>query len=317
MNDVKKISTRDAYGHALVELGNKYPDMVVLDACVSGGTRTAWFKKAFPKRHFNCGIAEANMMCVAAGLASTGRPVFASAFAVFAAGRAYEQIRTSIGYTGLPVKIGATHAGVSIGSDGATHQCVEDIALMRSIPGMTVLSPADAVETEKAMEAVMKLHGPVYLRLSKMRSGVLYDDDYKFEIGIGDQLMWGKDVTVISTGLMVEESMKAAEQLKNENISVRVVNMATIKPIDRKIIISAAVETGAIVTVEEHSVFGGLADAVAHVVNETIPVPLIRVGVDDMFGQSGSPDELLSFYGLCAENICVKVKEVIRLKCMK
>lgn len=310
------VSTRDAYGETLVKLKEEYPNMVVLDAGVSSATRTSIFKHVYPRSHFNCGIAEANMFGVAAGMASIGLPVFASAFAIFAVGRAYEQIRTSIGYTNLPVKIAATHAGISVGSDGATHQCFEDIALMRVIPGMTIICPSDSIETSKAMNAIMKFFTPVYLRLSKMPSEILHSSNYNFIIGQGQQLTEGKDVTIIATGLMVSEALNSSRILKNENISARVINMATIKPIDREIIIVAAKETGAIVTVEDHSVIGGLGDEVSRIVSETIPVPVIHVGVNDMFGQSGNPVELLVHYGLCTKNICVMAKMAISKKCI-
>lgn len=314
MNDFKKISTRDAYGLELIELGKVYTDMVVLDASVSSATRTRGFKKKFPDRHFDCGISEANMMCVAAGIASTGCPVFASTFAIFAAGRAFEQIRTSIGYTHLPVKIAATHSGIAIGADGATHQCIEDIALMKSIPGMTVISPADSVETSKCMRAIMNYDGPVYLRLSKMPVSVIYDSSYEFTIGKGSKLIEGKDATIIATGLMVGIAISAINQLRNENIFVRLISISSIKPMDEEIIISSARDTGAIVTVEDHSILGGLGDTVSQVVGQAIPVPIIRVGVNDIFGQSGSAEEVLKLYGLCEYNICAQVKKAISLK---
>lgn len=316
MNE-EKISTRDAFGHALVHLKEEYPNTIVLDAGVSSATRTIEFKRAYPHSHFNCGISEANMFGVAAGIAAIGYPVFASTFAIFAAGRAYEQIRTSIGYTHLPVRIAATHAGISVGSDGATHQCFEDIALMRVIPGMTIISPSDSIETLKVMSAIMKLDGPVYLRLCKVPSLILHSPNYEFRIDEAQQLIWGEDVTIIATGIMVEEAIKASLILRNENISVRVINMVTLKPIDRKAIISAAKETGAIVTVEDHSVIGGLGDEVSRVVSEIIPVPVLHIGINDTFGQSGKPAELLQHYGLCVQNICKKVKDALLVKLNK
>ncbi|HHV50924.1 MAG TPA: transketolase family protein [Candidatus Avimonas sp.] len=314
MAEAVKKATRDAYGETLVALGAEYPDLVVLDADLAGATKTGMFRKAYPDRFFNCGIAEQNLMGVAAGLAASGKKVFASTFAMFAAGRAFEQIRNSIGYPHLPVKIGATHAGISVGEDGATHQCCEDIALMRTIPGMTIINPADAVEAEKAIRAVVDFNGPVYMRFGRMAVPVIFDDSHKFEIGKGVQLKEGNDVTIIATGLMVNEALIAAEQLKNEGISARVINMVTIKPIDREIIIKAARETGAIVTAEEHSIIGGLGGAVAETVCETVPVPVLRVGVEDTFGKSGPAAEVLKVFGLTAENIIAKAKQAVSLK---
>lgn len=314
MSEVKKIATRDSYGAALVELGKSDPDLVVLDADLSAATKTGIFKKAFPDRFINAGIAEGNMMSVAAGLATTGKTVFASSFAMFAAGRAFEQVRNSIGYPHLNVKIGATHAGISVGEDGATHQCCEDIALMRSIPGMTILNPADDTEARKAVFAAAALDGPVYLRLGRLAVPVLFDKDYPFAVGKGVQLVAGNDVTIVATGLLVAEALIAAEQLKNEGISARVIDMATIKPIDRDILVAAARETGAIVTAEEHNVIGGLGSAVTEVICETVPVPVLRVGVMDTFGKSGPAKELLPLFGLCAANIAAKAKDAIRAK---
>ena len=314
MSEVKKIATRDSYGAALVELGKSDPDLVVLDADLSAATKTGIFKKAFPDRFINAGIAEGNMMSVAAGLATTGKTVFASSFAMFAAGRAFEQVRNSIGYPHLNVKIGATHAGISVGEDGATHQCCEDIALMRSIPGMTVLNPADDTEARKAVFAAAALDGPVYLRLGRLAVPVLFDKDYPFAVGKGVQLVAGNDVTIVATGLLVAEALIAAEQLKNEGISARVIDMATIKPIDRDILVAAARETGAIVTAEEHNVIGGLGSAVTEVICETVPVPVLRVGVMDTFGKSGPAKELLPLFGLCAANIAAKAKDAIKAK---
>ena len=311
MSEVKKIATRESYGEALVELGKSNPDLVVLDADLSAATKTGLFRKAFPDRFINAGIAEGNMMSVAAGLATTGKTVFASSFAMFAAGRAFEQVRNSIGYPHLNVKIGATHAGISVGEDGATHQCCEDIALMRSIPGMTILNPADDTEARKAVFAAAALDGPVYLRLGRLAVPVLFDKDYPFAVGKGVQLVAGNDVTIVATGLLVAEALIAAEQLKNEGISARVIDMATVKPIDRDIIVKAAKETGRIITVEEHSVIGGLGSAVADVVTEECPVPVIKIGVKDVFGHSGPAVDLLKEFGLCAENIVAVTKAAL------
>ena len=308
----EKLATREAYGAALCELADKY-DFVVLDADLAEATKTVKFKKAYPERFFDCGIAESNMMSIAAGLATTGKTVFASSFAMFAAGRAFEQVRNSIGYTHLNVKIGATHGGISVGEDGATHQCNEDIALMRTIPGMVVINPADAYEAKLAVVAAAQYEGPVYLRFGRLALPIIFDENYKFEIGKSVRLTEGDDVTVIATGLMVHEALKAAEMLKGE-IAVRVINMATIKPLDREAVIAAARETGAIVTAEEHSVIGGLGSAVADVVCETKPVPVLRVGVEDTFGKSGPATELLPIYGLCAENIVSKVRAAVAMK---
>lgn len=314
MADVKKIATRDAYGKTLVELGAQYPDLVVLDADLAAATKTGMFRKAYPDRFIDCGIAEQNLISIAAGLTAAGKKVFASSFAMFAAGRAFEQVRNSIGYPHLSVKIGATHAGISVGEDGATHQCCEDIALMRTIPGMTIINPADAVEASKAMYAVMNLNGPVYLRFGRLAVPVIFDDSYAFEIGKGVQLVEGSDVAIMATGLMVNEALMAAEQLKNEGISARVINISTIKPIDREIIVKAAKETGVIVTAEEHNIIGGLGSAVTEVVCETVPVPVIRVGVNDVFGKSGPAVDLLKIFGLSAENIVAKAKQAVELK---
>lgn len=314
MADVKKIATRDSYGNELAALGAENPDIVVMDADLSGATKTAVFKKAFPDRFFNAGIAEGNMVSVAAGLATTGKTVFASSFAMFAAGRAFEQVRNSVGYPHLNVKIAATHAGISVGEDGATHQCCEDIALMRSIPDMVILNPADDIEARKAVRAAAAYDGPVYLRFGRLAVPVLFDDDYQFEIGKGVTLQEGDDVTIIATGLMVGEAIKAGEMLKEEGISARVINMATIKPIDKEIILKAAKETGAIVTAEEHNIIGGLGSAVAEVLCENLPVPMLRVGVEDTFGKSGPALDLLPLFGLSAENIVAKAKAVLQMK---
>ena len=314
MAEVKNIATRDAYGAALCELAEKRDDFVVFDADLAAATKTGAFKKVYPERFYNCGIAEQNMMGVAAGFAATGKTVFASSFAMFAAGRAFEQVRNSIGYPKLNVKIGATHAGISVGEDGATHQCCEDIALMRTIPGMTIINPADATEAKKAVFAAAEMDGPVYMRFGRLAVPVVFDDDYKFEIGKGVELKSGTDVTVIATGLMVSEALQAYDMLAEEGISARIINMATIKPIDRDIIIKAAKETGAIVTAEEHSVIGGLGSAVAEVVTEECPVPVIKVGVQDTFGMSGPANELLDIFGLRAKDIVEKAKQAIAKK---
>ncbi len=312
--EVKKTATREAYGLALAEFGEKY-DIVVLDADLSKSTKTETFLKKFPERFFNTGIAEGNMMSTAAGIATCGKTVFASSFAMFAAGRAFEQIRNSICYPNLNVKIGATHAGISVGEDGATHQCLEDIGIMRTIPNMVIINPADKTEAILAVEAAIRHDGPVYLRFGRLAVPEVFErDTYKFEIGKGVELTGGTDVTIIATGLLVPEAMEAAKMLLEDGISARVINMATIKPIDREIIEKAAKETGAIVTAEEHNVIGGLGSAVAEVLCETKPVPMKRVGTQDVFGQSGTPAELLKLYGLTAENIVKNCKEVIKNK---
>lgn len=312
-----KIATREAYGNALAEFGEKY-DFVVLDADLAAATKTGVFKKKFPERFFDCGIAEGNMVTVAAGIASTGKIPFVSTFAMFAAGRAFEQVRNSVGYPHLNVKIGATHAGITVGEDGATHQCLEDIGTMRTIPGMVIINPADAVEARAAVEAAIKYEGPVYLRFGRLAVPVFNDPaSYKFELGKGIELCDGKDVTIIATGIMVDMAVKAAEALKAEGISARVINIHTVKPIDREIIVKAAKETGAIVTAEEHNVIGGLGSAVAEVVCEEHPVPVVRVGVEDQFGRSGKVPALLELYGLTPENIAAKAKKAIELKAGK
>ncbi len=309
-----KKATRESYGMALAELGEKY-DIVVMDADLSKSTKTDTFKKKFPERFINTGIAEGNMLSTAAGLASTGKIVFASSFAMFAAGRAFEQIRNSIGYPHLNVKIGATHAGISVGEDGATHQCLEDMGIMRTIPGMVIINPADHVEAMAAVEAAVKYDGPVYLRFGRLPVPQIFDENtYKFEIGKGVQLAEGKDATIIATGLMVPYALEARELLKNDGIDAAVINIHTIKPIDRDIIEKAARETGAIVTAEEHNVNCGLGSAVAEVLCATCPVPMLRVGTQDVFGKSGKPYELLKEYGLSAENIAENVKKAIALK---
>ncbi len=315
MADVVKKATRESYGEALAALSEKYPDLIVLDADLAAATKTGIFKKACPERFFDCGIAEANMMGVAAGIASTGKKVFASSFAMFAAGRAFEIVRNSIGYPHLNVKIGATHAGISVGEDGATHQCNEDIALMRTIPGMTVICPADDVEAKAAVEAALEFNGPVYMRFGRLAVPVFNDKDtYKFEMGKGVLLRDGSDVTIVATGLMVNEAMIAADMLASEGVKARVINIHTIKPLDKDIICKAAKETGVIVTAEEHSVIGGLGSAVAETVTECCPVPVVKVGVNDVFGHSGPAVQLLKEFGLSAENIAEKAKYALTLK---
>lgn len=314
MLDIKKVATRVGYGTALVELGRKRDDFIVMDADLAAATQTGMFKKEFPDRFYDCGIAEQNMMGIAAGIAATGKKVIVSSFAMFAAGRAFEQVRNSIGYPHLNVIIGATHAGISVGEDGATHQCCEDIALMRTIPGMTIINPADEVEAKKAVEAAIELDGPVYMRFGRLAVPVIFDEDYKFEVGKGVELRHGNDVTIIATGLMVNEALEAYEMLKNEGISARVINIATIKPLDKDIVIKAAKETGAIVTAEEHSVIGGLGGAVSEAVCEEYPVPVVKLGVNDVFGHSGPAPKLLDEFGLRAPNIVEKVKKAIALK---
>ena len=310
----EKIATREAYGNALAEFGDKY-DFVVLDADLAAATKTGVFKKKFPERFFDCGIAEGNMISVAAGLAAAGKVTFASSFAMFAAGRAFEQVRNSVGYPHLNVKIGATHAGITVGEDGATHQCLEDFALMRAIPGMVVINPADATEARAAVEAAINYVGPVYMRFGRYAVPVIYDKDtYKFEIGKGVNMTDGKDVTIVATGMLVNMALDAAKILANEGISARVINIATIKPIDRDIILDAARSTGAIVTAEEHNISGGLGSAVAEVVCEGCPVPVVRLGIEDKFGHSGKVPPLLEMYGLTVENLVAKAKAAIALK---
>ena len=308
MSEVKKIATRASYGNALVEIGNESEKLIVLDADLAAATQTVVFKKAFPERHIDCGIAEANMAGIAAGLSTCGYVPFMSTFAMFAAGRAFEQIRNSIGYPGLNVKIGATHAGISVGEDGASHQCNEDIALMRTIPGMTIINPADDVEAKAAVRAAFEHVGPVYLRFGRLAVPVYNDEaTYKFEIGKGIELRDGKDCTIIATGLEVSESMKAAEMLADQGIDAQVINIHTIKPIDEEIILKAAAKTGRIFTVEEHSVIGGLGDAVAGVLSEKCPTKLTKIGINDVFGESGPAVELLHKYKLDAEGIAERV----------
>lgn len=305
-------ATREGYGDGLCALAEVRPDLIVLDADLSAATKTSIFKKAYPEKHFNCGIAEQNMMGVAAGIASTGKLVFASSFAMFAAGRAFEIIRNSIAYPGLNVKIGATHAGISVGEDGATHQCNEDIALMRALPGMTIINPADYTEAKAAVLAMANYEGPTYLRFGRLAVPIFNDEStYKFELGKGITVKDGKDITIIATGLMVAEAIEAGKALKEQGIDARIINIHTIKPIDRDIIIKAARETGKIVTVEEHSVIGGLGSAVGDVVLEECPVPVIKIGIKDVFSHSGPAKELLKEFGLTADNIVKTVKGVL------
>ena len=309
MSEVKKIATRDSYGNALASLGREHENLVVLDADLAAATKTGIFKKEFPERHIDCGIAEANMIGIAAGLASTGKVPFCSSFAMFAAGRTFEQIRNSVGYPHLNVKIGATHAGISVGEDGATHQCNEDIALMRTIPGMTIINPSDDIEAKAAVKAAYEMEGPVYLRFGRLAVPVINDrDDYKFEIGKGVVLKEGTDPTLIATGLEVAESLAAAEKLEAEGISVEVINMHTIKPLDVDLVVRSAAKTGKVVTVEEHSIIGGLGSAVAEVIAEKQPAKLLRIGVEDRFGESGPALKLLEKYELDAAGIYKKVK---------
>ncbi len=313
MADVIKCATRDAYGAALKQLGTR-DDILVLDADLAKATKTITFKKEFPEKFIDCGIAEGNMMGVAAGLATTGYTVFASSFAMFAAGRAFEQVRNSIAYPNLNVKIGATHAGISVGEDGASHQCCEDIALMRSIPNMVIINPADDIEAMAAVHAAVDHEGPVYMRFGRLAVPRINSEDYKFELGKGVLLKDGKDVTIVASGLMVNEALIAAETLKAEGIDARVINIHTIKPIDKAILVAAAKETGAIVTAEEHSIIGGLGSAVSEALAEEYPVPVVKLGVNDTFGKSGPALELLKIFGLDAENIVIKAKKAIELK---
>ncbi len=312
MSEVKKIATRESYGNALAELGKEHEDVIVLDADLAAATKTGVFKKAFPKRHIDCGIAECNMISVAAGIATTGKVPFASSFAMFAAGRAFEQVRNSIGYPKLNVKIGATHAGISVGEDGATHQCNEDIALMRTIPGMVVINPADDVEAKAAVKAAYEHVGPVYLRFGRLAVPVINDnEDYKFEIGKAVTLREGTDVTIIATGLPVSEALDAAEKLAADGISAEVINIHTIKPLDEEAVIKAAAKTGKIVTVEEHSIIGGLGSAVCDVVAQKAPAKVLKIGINDVYGESGPAKELVKKYGLDADSIYEKVKAFV------
>lgn len=313
MAEVKKIATRESYGNALRELADNGADnLVVLDADLAGATKTGIFKKAYPDRHFNCGIAEADMMCVAAGLSTMGLVPFASSFAMFAAGRAFEQVRNSIGYPHLNVKIGATHAGISVGEDGASHQCCEDFALMRSIPGMVVICPSDDVEAKQVVNAAYHHEGPVYMRFARLASAVFHDENYKFEIGKAEVVTEGSDVTIVACGLMVSEAMAAAEALKEKGISAEVINMATIKPLDEECLITSAKKTGKVITVEEHSIIGGLGEAVCALLSEKCPTPVKRIGVNDEFGHSGPGAELLKQFGLSAEHIAEVAEDFVK-----
>ena len=303
MADVKKVATRDAYGAALAKLGAEYENLVVLDADLAGATKTGTFKKAFPERHFDCGIAEANMMCVAAGMSTTGLVPFASSFAMFAAGRAFEQVRNSIGYPHLNVKIGATHGGISVGEDGASHQCCEDFALMRSIPGMTIICPADGVETEAAVRAAYEIEGPVYLRFGRLAIPEFHEEGFNFQVGKGEVLREGTDVAIIANGLLVYEAIQAGEILAEAGINAMVINMATIKPLDEELVIAAAKKCGKVITCEEHSIIGGLGEAVCACLSEKCPTPVKRIGVNDVYGFSGPANDLLKEFGLSAENI--------------
>ena len=313
MADVKKIATRESYGNALKELGALHRDLVVFDADLAGSTKTSTFKKAFPERHFDCGIAEGNMMAVAAGAASMGLVAFASSYAMFAAGRAFEQVRNSIGYPHLNVKIGATHGGISVGEDGASHQCCEDFALMRSIPGMVVICPSDDVEARAAVKAAYEHQGPVYLRFGRLAVPVFHQEEgFTFEIGKGEVLQDGTDVAIIATGLLVAEAVEAGKALKEAGISARVINMATIKPLDEELVLKAARECGKIITCEEHSIIGGLGEAVCSLLAERQPTPVRRVGVNDEFGHSGPAAELLKQFGLCADHIVEVAKDFVK-----
>ena len=312
MADVKKIATRESYGNALKEYAEEYPNLVVLDADLAAATKTAIFNKAYPDRHIDCGIAECDMMGIAAGLATTGKIPFVSSFAMFAAGRAFEQVRNSIAYPHLNVKIGATHAGISVGEDGATHQCCEDLALMRTIPGMIVMNPSDDVEAKAAVKAALDHDGPVYIRFGRLAVPVINDrPDYKFEMGKGVVLREGKDVTIIATGLEVGESLEAAEKLAADGISAKVINIHTIKPLDEDLVVAAAKETGKVVTVEEHSVIGGLGSAVCDCLSAKAPTKVMKIGVNDTFGESGPAVELIKKYGLDADSIYAKVKAFV------
>jgi transketolase len=309
MSEVKKIATRDSYGNALTELGKEHEDVLVLDADLAAATKTGVFKKVFPERHIDCGIAECNMIGVAAGLAAAGKVPFASSFAMFAAGRAFEQVRNSVGYPHLNVKIGATHAGISVGEDGATHQCNEDIALMRTIPGMVIINPADDIEAKAAVKAAYDHQGPVYMRFGRLAVPVINDHaEYKFELGKGVVLREGKDVTIVATGLPVANCLAAAEKLSADGIEAKVINIHTIKPLDEELIIAAAKETGKVVTVEEHSVIGGLGSAVCDVLALNAPTRVMKIGINDTFGESGPAVELVEKYGLGAESIYDRIK---------
>ena len=309
MADVKKLATRDGYGKGLVALGAEFDNVVALDADLAGSTKTGMFKKAYPDRHFNCGIAEGDMMCVAAGMAATGLVPFASSFAMFAAGRAFEQIRNSIGYPQLNVKIGATHGGISVGEDGASHQCCEDFALMRSIPGMVIICPADAVEAEAAVKAAYHHQGPVYLRFGRLAVPVFHEEGFEFTIGKGEVMRDGTDVAIIANGLLVYEAVQAGEKLAEMGINAMIINMSTVKPLDEELVLSAAKKCGRVITCEEHSIVGGLGEAVCALLSEKLPTPVRRIGVNDVFGESGPAAALLKKYGLSAENIVEVAKD--------
>ena len=311
MSEVKKIATRESYGNALVELAKEHDDLVVLDADLAAATKTGIFKKEFPDRHIDCGIAEANMMGIAAGLSTCGKVPFASTFAMFAAGRAYEQIRNTIGYPHLNVKIGATHAGISVGEDGATHQCNEDIALMRTIPGMTIINPCDDIEAKAAVKVAYEMEGPVYLRFGRLAAPVINKEDYKFELGKGVLLREGKDLTIVATGLMVSAALEAAEKLSADGVDAEVINIHTIKPLDEEIIVESAKKTGKVVTVEEHSVIGGLGSAVCDALSAKLPTPVTKLGVNDIYGHSGPAVELLKEFGLDGEGVYKSIKEIM------
>ena len=310
---VQKMATREAYGKALAEFGAKYPDLVVLDADLANATKTNSFQKVFPDRHIDCGIAECNMMGIAAGLATVGKIPFASTFAMFASGRAYEQVRNSIGYPHLNVKIGATHAGITVGEDGASHQCLEDMALMRAIPGMVVINPSDAVEARAAVQAAIEYVGPVYLRFGRAAVPIINDrEDYKFEIGKGEILREGSDVTIVATGICVSSALEAADKLAADGISAEVINIHTIKPLDTELIVKSAKKTGKVVTAEEHTIIGGLGGAVCEALSEKAPTPVLRIGINDVFGESGTAAELVAKYGLDGEGIYAKVKGFVK-----
>lgn len=311
MADIKKVATRDSYGNALKELGATAENLVVLDADLAGATKTGIFQKAYPERHFDFGIAEANMINAAAGLSTMGLVPFASTFAMFAAGRAYEQVRNTIGYPHLNVKIGATHGGISVGEDGASHQCCEDFALMRTIPGMTVMCPSDDVEARAMVKAAYEMEGPVYMRFGRAATPVFHREDFRFEIGKGEVLQDGTDIAIIATGIMVPEAIDAAKALAEEGISVLLINMATIKPLDEALVLEAAKKCGRIITVEEHSIIGGLGEAVSSLLSENCPTPLKRIGVNDEFGHSGPAGELLKAFGLCSDNIVLQAKKML------
>ena len=310
---VQKKATREAYGEALAEFGAQYPDLIVLDADLANATKTNSFQKVFPDRHIDCGIAECNMMGIAAGLSTVGKIPFASTFAMFASGRAYEQVRNSIGYPHLNVKIGATHAGITVGEDGASHQCLEDMALMRAIPGMVVINPSDAVEARAAVQAAIEYVGPVYLRFGRAAVPIINDrEDYHFEIGKGELLREGSDVTIVATGICVSSALEAAEKLAADGISAEVINIHTIKPLDTELIVKSAKKTGKVVTAEEHTIIGGLGGAVCEALSEKAPTPVLRIGINDVFGESGTAAQLVAKYGLDGEGIYTKVKDFVK-----